>query len=46
MIRRGSSLVAFFFGVLVLKEKNLRLKIIDQVILIAGMTLIIIGSLN
>ena len=45
MIRRGSSLVAFFYGVLVLKEKNLRLKIVDQVILIAGMTLIIIGSL-
>ncbi len=45
MIRRGSSLVAFFYGVLILKEKNLRLKIIDQIILIAGMTLIIIGSL-
>ena len=45
MIRRGSSLVAFFYGVIVLKEKNLRLKIIDQIILIAGMTLIIIGSL-
>ena len=46
MIRRGSSLVAFFYGIVVLKEKNLRLKIIDQIILIAGMTLIIIGSLN
>ncbi len=45
MIRRGSSLVAFFYGTLVLKEKNLRLKVIDQIILIAGMTLIIIGSL-
>ena len=45
MIRRGSSLVAFFYGMLALKEKNLRFKIIDQVILIAGMTLIIIGSL-
>ena len=45
MIRRGSALVAFFYGAIVLKEKNLRLKIIDQIILIAGMTLIIIGSL-
>lgn len=45
MIRRGSALVAFFYGALFLKEKNLRLKIIDQIILIAGMTLIIIGSL-
>jgi transporter family protein len=46
MIRRGSSLVAFFYGIVVLKEKNLRLKIVDQIILIAGMTLIIVGSLN
>ncbi len=45
MIRRGSALVAFFYGAIVLKEKNLRLKIIDQIILIAGMALIIIGSL-
>ena len=45
MIRRGSSLVAFFYGAIVLKEKNLRLKVIDQIILIAGMTLIIIGSI-
>lgn len=46
MIRRGSSLVAFFYGALVMKEKNLRLKVIDQVLLIAGMALIIIGSLT
>lgn len=45
MIRRGSALVAFFYGAIALKEKNLRLKIIDQILLIAGMTLIIIGSL-
>ena len=45
MIRRGSALVAFFYGAIALKEKNLRLKIIDQIILITGMTLIIIGSL-
>ncbi len=45
MIRRGSALVAFFYGAIALKEKNLRLKIIDQIILIAGMTLIIVGSL-
>lgn len=45
MIRRGSSLVAFFYGAIALKEKNLRLKVIDQIILIVGMALIIIGSL-
>ncbi len=45
MIRRGSALVAFFYGIIALKEKNLRLKIIDQIILITGMALIIIGSL-
>jgi len=45
MLRRGSALVAFFYGAIVLKEKNLRLKIVDQIILIVGMALIIMGSL-
>lgn len=45
MIRRGSALVAFFYGAIALKEKNLRFKVVDQLILIAGMTLIIIGSI-
>lgn len=45
MLRRGSALVAFFYGVMVLGEKNVRLKIVDQCILIAGVMLMILGSI-
>lgn len=45
MIRRGSALVAFFYGIFVLHEKNIRLKIIDQCVLILGVTFMILGSL-
>lgn len=44
MIRRGSALVAFFYGIFVLHERNVRLKIIDQSLLIIGVTLMILGS--
>ena len=45
MIRRGSALVAFFYGIFVLHETNVRLKVIDQCILIAGVVLMILGSI-
>ncbi len=45
MIRRGSALVAFFYGVFMFKEKNVRLKIVDQCVLILGVALMIIGSI-
>ena len=44
MIRRGSVLVTFFYGVIVLRESNLKLKIIDLAVLLTGLTLLIIGS--
>ncbi len=44
MIRRGSVIVPFLFGITVLKEKNVRLKAIDLTILFAGLTLLVIGS--
>lgn len=47
MIRRGSALVSYFYGIIVLHErKNLRLKIFDQLLLIAGMACMIFGSLQ
>lgn len=47
MIRRGSALVSYFYGIIVLHErKSLRLKIFDQLLLIAGMTCMILGSLQ
>ena len=44
MIRRGSVLVTFFYGVIVLREKNIRLKLRDLAVLLAGLTLLIAGS--
>lgn len=45
MIRRGSAVVTFIYGVLFLHERNVRLKFVDMGILVVGMTLIILGSL-
>lgn len=44
MIRRGSVIVSFLFGVLALHEKNIRLKLIDLGILLAGLILLVLGS--
>lgn len=44
MIRRGSVLVSFAIGALVLKEKNIKAKIFDVVLLLASMILLYLGS--
>ena len=44
MIRRGSVIVSFLYGVIALREKNLRLKLIDLSVLLAGLILLVIGS--
>lgn len=44
MIRRGSVLVTFFYGVIVLREKNIKLKVLDLAVLLVGLTLLIAGS--
>ena len=44
MIRRGSVIVSFLYGVIALREKNLRLKLIDLSVLLAGLVLLVIGS--
>ncbi len=45
MIRRGSVIVSFFYGVIALHEKNIRLKLIDLTMLLIGLTFLVIGSL-
>lgn len=45
MIRRGSVIVSFFYGVLMLHEKNVRMKLIDLSILLIGLACLVIGSL-
>ncbi len=45
MIRRGSVIVSFFYGVIMLHEKNIKLKLIDLTLLLIGLTFLVIGSL-
>ncbi len=45
MIRRGSVIGSFFYGVIALHEKNIRLKLIDLTMLLIGLTFLVIGSL-
>ena len=44
MIRRGSVLVSFLYGVAVLREKNVRMKLIDLSILLLGLISLVLGS--
>jgi transporter family protein len=44
MIRRGSVLVSFLYGVLILRERHVKAKIIDLCILLVSLTLLILGS--
>lgn len=44
MIRRGSVLVSFLFGVAVLREKNVKMKLIDLSILLLGLICLVLGS--
>lgn len=44
MIRRGSVLVSFLYGVLVLHEKNVKLKLADLSLLLIGLIFLILGS--
>lgn len=44
MIRRGSVIVSFIFGVLALKEKNVKMKLIDLSVLLVGLILLVLGS--
>ena len=44
MIRRGSVIVSFAFGAWLLKEKNLRSKLFDVILVLISMILLYIGS--
>lgn len=44
MVRRGSVLVSFVYGVLVLREKNVKMKLIDLSILLIGLIFLVLGS--
>ncbi len=44
MIRRGSVIVPFFYGVFVLGERNVRAKLVDLCFLLASLALLVLGS--
>lgn len=44
MIRRGSVLVPFLYGVFVLHERNVRAKLVDLGVLLVSLALLVIGS--
>ena len=44
MIRRGSVLVSFFYGVIILRERHVKAKLIDLSILLLSLTLLVLGS--
>lgn len=44
MIRRGSVLVSFFYGVLVLHERNVKAKLVDLSLLLVSLVLFVLGS--
>ena len=45
MVRRGSVVVSFLFGALLFKERNLKAKAIDLVLILIGMIFLGLGSL-
>lgn len=44
MIRRGSVLVSFFYGVVILRERNVKAKLLDLGILLVSLGLLVAGS--
>lgn len=44
MIRRGSVLVSFVYGVLILREKHIKAKLVDLSLLLLSLTLLVLGS--
>lgn len=44
MIRRGSVIVSFFYGVIILREKHVRAKLLDLAVLMLGLVLLVLGS--
>ena len=44
MVRRGSVVVSFLFGALVFREKNLKSKVIDLILVLIGMFFLYLGS--
>lgn len=46
MVRRGSVLVSFLFGALIFREKNLRAKALDLLLVLLSMVCLFVGTLH
>ena len=44
MIRRGSVIVSFLFGVIIFHEHNLKAKAVDLLLVLIGMIFLYLGS--
>ncbi|MFR3188792.1 MAG: EamA family transporter [Phocaeicola sp.] len=44
MVRRGSVIVSFLFGAMVFREKNLKIKVVDLLLVLIGMVFLYLGS--
>ena len=44
MVRRGSVVVSFLFGALIFKEKNLKSKVVDLLLVLLSMLFLVVGS--
>jgi transporter family protein len=44
MIRRGSVIVSFFYGVIALREKHVKAKLVDLCVLLVALVLLVVGS--
>ena len=44
MVRRGSVVVSFLFGAMLFREKNLRSKVVDLLLVLLGMVFLYLGS--
>lgn len=45
MIRRGSVIVSFFYGVIALRERHVKAKLVDLCVLLVGLSLLVGGSM-
>ena len=46
MIRRGSVLVSFAFGALLFREKNLKSKALDLILVLIGLLFLLLGTVS
>ena len=44
MVRRGSVVVSFLFGAMIFREKNLKSKVVDLILVLIGMFFLYLGN--